>query len=714
MPRVIRPIVSAASSAVVRAAKAVVKPARKIGTFSVDTARAHHRGWGKHSVPNLDKSAPEPGELNVFGQVALFPLVIAARAASVSVTPMVYYGAKATLKTTNNAGNLAYWDCEDTEKFHFGKGELEVWQNAYGIIGHAAGACIGLGLSLVTTGARVVKNTKKNAEKTFDYIDAKINSEEANPDNESRSNYARFLGVAGYPIGAVTAIVHMTADNSVVTARETYHDLLAKAGLKQHEKDHKQRTPVAVFLGRAGAPVGGAIGVAYLAGRGLYKGIKAVKPVLVNSGITFIQIQKRVTNVALTDFNDTIANDSRDFKEIYGFGVLGFMGGVAFSPVTLVGSLFLRGVKENGLSYTEADEKFSKDYDGKPSYPDRGFMLTYVVGGFGYASGVALSKIINADILGNSKKRFININAALINPVLSKPITKETWSEDSTKKDKYLASIPGAVLAAVTVPAFYSVWVTGNSIKSTFKSGSSMVNGAIGRRLLGGIASDERKTINKVLGAGGYVGAVLFILPVTGSVFVVRKVAEGALLAMAVGLSPAVAVYKYKHDKPVFENAEEFQKFQNIYHMLSAGGNLPEGARIEDHAYTHESRLSKLRHILSLNDDSLTEDVLNALLKARKKYSGDDQAFSNSSEFSAAIRKVKKSHRFEPTDQIIKDISNFIKAYLRDEVHAVPVNLYANELGEFGVFKGKSRKASEKLIYPEEVNANEQPVATMN
>lgn len=750
-----------------RAAGKLTKPIKNLGTLSIDTIRSNHRKVGQYTVPEIDKDAPDGTTLNPFGKLALLPLAIGARATAATLTPALVYSAKAAVKTTRNIGNIALADCEDDEKFPFGKEALTAWQHAYGIPGHLLGLGLGASLATVTTAARSIKHTAITSAETYEVLIEDFDKNSNGPPDKSRGRYAKFLGAGGIPLGVLGAFFYFNlettvkttenlgnlayfdcpedkkfsfsdeqlkrwqhvvglpghllgfglgaslaagatgvrvAENTSITTVNTYHYLMSKASPEKKEPNPSTKEPVgdSRSLYAKGLGAGGLFFGAGLAATNLT--IKSIKPMIHHSKLTFIGYQAAASNLVLTHSDATIANDTRDFILIYGLGGPGAVAGLFCFPFTLTASTLVRAGKENFYSLVTAYESKVKHTDQEEqnaglSYPDRPAVLQYGVGLLGHLAGTAAGEARNARVAENSYENFLYINGLCINPLLTEPLEIEEFKNRS-RKDILLAGLPGTMACLVSVPTFYAAWTVGNSIKSSIKMTGSMLNGATGRRAFTGLGSDHRKAINKVLGSPGSAVALLTLLPLTSTVFVGRKLAEGAVVITALGLAPAVAVYKHGHDKPRFEDKEDHIEFQNIYALLTAAGNLPEGKEIKTHPYTSEGRLAYLRHVISLNEDSLTEEVLNYILAAHKEFDGDYASFFRSHQYRETIRKLKHSHRFEPYDQTIEDISTFLKEYLLGNVHSIPTNLYANEPGWYEIFMGKNGKNPEPLTYP--------------
>lgn len=668
-------VVNAAARTVTRLGAGVYKGATRFGGFSIRTVRAHHHVLGQYTVPDVDPQAPKVKTLNPAGQVALtiIPVIPLTHLSALTVTPLAVNGTPALASTLKKAAKLPFKhrkksadnrppteatplsessarvELEAAEPVAKEKDHLSLVQQLYRLPGNAAGA--GLGALVVFPAAlslRGLADTAAMSEISYDTVMHRVSPDHFSAAKDNYTALSHVLGAPGFLLGPAFAGTHLTA--------------------------------------------------------------RQVKPILSNSLTSMREEINSATNLVYTEKEVHLGTPDRSRTERY---LLGMPGLVLGAPLAAAGFGFAscrRVGDENFESFMTAAERRLKTADDQPYEDNRHPFIIYGIGGPGYALGIAAGELKRAEIPENSLDSFFEAMRKGINPVLR---NKSESNDDRSKKEKYVLGGPGYLVAAPCLGIFYGVWGLGNSIKSGVHLTGSLLNGGTNLRMFHGLAGDKRMTINKVLGAPGYAASAATVGPVAAGILFVNLSAHALLIVAAMALSPAVAASKGVGKIRGMKRFEQVDQFpiQNLYAMLDSLGDLPEGKSIPEHQMGNESLLDFIRHSLFLNQDSLTEEVLAAVLDAYKA-APDKEAFlatplSRNSLLQEKLSAVKKNHRLESNNLLIDELASFVQAYWRGLYNKVPADLYKNEQTRWNTFFGRPKQR----IAPRDFNQVAEEVA---
>jgi hypothetical protein len=294
--------------------------------------------------------------------------------------------------------------------------------------------------------------------------------------------------------------------------------------------------------------------------------------------------------------------------------------------------------------------------------------------------------------------RFITNNLKSIESGFSLPIilsltnTIDTsWNDQRPAIRKYGIGFPGYALGltAGLIPA--SMILCARLLKHSYLSwlafSGSILNLAVGRLWFSTVGDDQRSALLKMFGSLGYVFALTTTLPLAMLIRILRfmPLVMGVSLALIVApfillIKSAAAFVNYcrgqdRFTSPGTSNKNIEQKFKNLYSSLNFSGNFIPKENIVENGNGKERIGSFVRKSCTFNVSTITEKVLNGILKAYHNADDKEEFIKNLKEEKGQILEpifsyikgdfLASQQAIEDTKKTIERVYDFIANYLQ-------------------------------------------------
>ncbi len=434
-----------------------------------------------------------------------------------------------------------------------------------GILAGLAYGCVGVTfIGVARTGWNSLLTTWRMTLKLTHIILSKEYKFELEEDR--RAWFPWVLGLPGVPLGIgfglvgfASVLVSRVMGNSFISAwlitRRITNLVLAEESQFTIENDNRSR--LSFLLGLPGTVLGvlpGLIGLTVVgAGRVINNFGLILKTILVNMGISFVNVVKRMTNLALADENKfTVARDERSLA-LFSLGLLG--GLLAIVPGTIgfgLGMVLRTGwnsmyaswrVSQQLMNVVLAREnQFILLEDQRP-WVSFGLGLPGIPFGIGFGI-LGMAFISAARVTWHSVITAGRVTAQIINRALSKD-NQLSIEEDKRALLPWILGLPGAPLGIGLGVIGFMLAGTGrmiaNSFISAWRTTREITNLALAEKNRFLIEKDNRSWSSFLLGSPG---AVLGIVPgFLGLTLVIgaRAVINLALIIKTIAINTALS-----------------------------------------------------------------------------------------------------------------------------------------------------------------------------
>ncbi|CDZ77605.1 hypothetical protein BN59_01889 [Legionella massiliensis] len=455
--------------------------------FIRDTFRAHYNLLGQHTAPIeqelLDTRPPTPSSLNIFGQIALSPLVILAWLASVTLIPLLYNSVLLSISGFLKTANFALLDLPADKQIKQLNGSMPWYRLIFGIPGFVLGGAVGLIAAGAIGLVRVVTNSLKSAIHSFASVTNLALEEEDEIelfglDKDQRSAIRIYgFGLPGVILGGIAgsfgfaiASLGRVIVNSYKTAKSlTVSGVnVARREGEQFEADlkHDGRSNLLKFgLGFPGLLFGSVTAALGLGLSSLYRSV-------VESWKTTKRVFVSVVNQALPANEEgeapsqlELEAEERLFVDQHIFGAPGYLigaltGGLGFATV-----IFGRVIKESFESGThsfatvinyalDSEDSFQEigmNRDERPTHIKFGFGLPGTIIG-GLIGTVGYTAVGLGRILTNSYTTAKGLTISAVNVVRHDDETLQGDFQHDIRPNfrKYLLGLPGLIIGSAT------------------------------------------------------------------------------------------------------------------------------------------------------------------------------------------------------------------------------------------------------------------------
>jgi hypothetical protein len=470
--------------------------------------------------------------------------------------------------------------------------------------------------------------------------------------------------------------------------------------------------------------------------------------IITNSLLTIRSLTASGINLVRHELvNDALKDDTRSNFRIFGLGapglVIGSLTGFVGLALASIERVIIDSLKTGARVFTNITAKaFSES--GEQTFrqvmsnlaPEAssensifglpGYLFGAIAGSFGFVV-VGTSRVISESIrfvidsLGRMISESIDTGTRMFTSVANLGLDadeNEQFSYPQLENDdprswqaKYLLGLPGAVIGAlfggVTLTGIGAVKFATNTFKSWISLSGSLLNGSLKLPLFGGLAADERRTNQKIVGGLGYVLTLVTTLPLSALIFTF-KTAIPIVVGLVLGAitSPFVAAIKGitqalnppRFEKKVVSSAQVTklehaveateQRFKNLYSSLDPWGQFSENSEIKENQDGRKGPKCFVRKAFTFNISTIPENILNGLREAYLLSENKEHFFDDNGEFLNILEEIEEYYSglscLEPgyvikdREEQIKETGEFIKNYIRGGEKKVPDSLYAN------------------------------------
>lgn len=653
-----------------------------------------------------------------------------------------------------------------------------------GFPGMLVGGALGLVSMFLVGLGRFVTNSVKSAYELFmamtNFVldkEDKLSVEKFGEDGHRKWYYRYLLGGLGGLVGGIVGIIPMVVilagriiTNSFksgwdifVSVFEVAFDENDREGIKALKNKNERPFVLKFIAGFPGLLIGGLVGLVAM-------GLIALLRIVSNSYKTARELIVPMANLFLhkdDQLNDPKFGPNNDgerkwyYRYLLGFpgGIIGFALGVVSMIAIAIGRFFTNSTKTGWRTFVTMSNLFLPSdlqigSDGLWKEDHRHWFRKYIIGSPGLIIGgvagiFSMLSIGLGRIVTNSFKSFHEIFVVMSNVALPVGLPLETphYGVDVDNRKWYyryllggLGGFLGFFAGVASMILIGLARVAYQSSESFAALTGSLLNGAFEKPIFPGLRNDKRSGPEKGIGVLGYIISAVVCVPLSIVIYVVRQLPLIVVALIGLILSPFLAVGKsiskcVKPPRFAEDNVSlslimgqddvslTMGRFKNLYSALNWGGDFNVGTTIVPGRDGRKEPMSFVRKCVTLNAKSLTERILDEVLKDFKAKGGE----ITNDLIDTAAEKVRiyysndcfiSDEKQQANINQLNDVVGFLKRYLvqgdqhvqniqdvqqdvQNDINSiVPVNLYHRRFSWTAAFFGRGETPSEDADVP--------------